>query len=67
MKSPKPAAPTNDVPDDAPAMPIPPHGGSFVLDEEANTLTHVLLPVSKPDAVEGGGEQPPNSDPEEAN
>lgn len=51
---------------DAPPMPIPPHGGSFVLNEEDNTLTHVPLPVSEREDVEGGVEQPIKSDAEEA-
>ncbi|OYU38607.1 MAG: hypothetical protein CFE33_15045 [Pseudorhodobacter sp. PARRP1] len=54
-----------EVPD-APPMPIPPHGGSFVLNEEANTLVHVPLPVPEPEAVEGGVKTPVKPDPEEA-
>ena len=49
----------------APPMPIPPHGGSFVLDEGTNTLTHVPPPVSELDAVEGGVESPVKPDAEE--
>lgn len=64
MKKPIAAPPAADL---APLpMPIPPHGGSFVLNEEANTLTHVPLPVLEPEAVEGALEQPVKSDPEEA-
>lgn len=68
MKSSKPAAPTVAAAE-APPMPIPPHGGSFVLNEEANSLTHVPLPVPEPEAVEGAVEgiveAPVKSDPEE--
>lgn len=64
MKKPT-AAPASAAPE-APPMPIPPHGGSFVLNEEANTLTHVPLPVSGPEAVEGTVETPVKSDLEEA-
>ncbi|WP_054007885.1 hypothetical protein [Cypionkella psychrotolerans] len=62
MKSPKAAAPAPE----APAMPIPPHGGSFVLNEESNTLTHVPLPVPESDTVEGGVEPPVKANSEEA-
>ena len=51
---------------EAPPMPIPPHGGSFLLNEDANTLTHVRLQVLAPDTLEGSIEPPVKSDPEEA-
>ncbi len=66
MKSPRPAAVADAAAPIVPPPPVPPHGGSFVLNEEANTLTHVPLPVPVPDAVEGGVETPVKSDPEEA-
>jgi len=58
MKKPITAPAATDL--EAPPMPVPPHGGSFVLDELANTLTHVLLPV------EGAVEHPVKPDAEEA-
>ncbi|WP_054006441.1 hypothetical protein [Cypionkella psychrotolerans] len=64
MKSPKTATQVAAL--EAPAMPIPPHGGSFVLNEEANTLTHVPLPVAEPDTVEEGVKPPIKLDSEEA-
>lgn len=58
MKKPIAAPAATDL--EVPLMPVPPHGGSFVLDEEANTLTHVPLPV------EGAVEHPVKPEPEEA-
>lgn len=65
MKSTKTAVPTVVAPE-APPMPIPPHGGSFVLNATSNTLTHMPLPVAEPEAVEGTVETPVKSDSEEA-
>ena len=64
MKKPIAAPAATDL--ETPPMPIPPHGGSFVLNEEANTLTHGPLPLPEPDDVEGGVETPVKSDPEES-
>lgn len=47
-------------------MPIPPHGGSFVLNEESNTLIHMPLPVPEREVVEGAVESPVKPDAEEA-
>lgn len=56
MKKPDATPATVDL--EAPPMPIPPHGGSFVLNEESNTLVHVSLPVPEPEAVEATVENP---------